>query len=198
MRLPASTVRWWLRRGGRIKRTGASLVTFDELISLLFVGELRRRNVSHRDILRAEVDLRQRTGHHLPFIHQELWVAGKDVLVPAEPDASQFIAANRGGQSTFKHWAEAERVRLSDLVERARGQLQYDNKRAIAWMPRPDIALRPGVQFGHTCVAGTRIPTNVLAGAVGAGEPPEEVAELYLITPEQVHEAVAWERGLAA
>jgi uncharacterized protein (DUF433 family) len=198
MRLPASTVRWWLRRGERIRRADRALVTFDELISLLFVAELRRRDVGHRDILRAEDDLRERTGHDLPFVYQELWVAGKDVLIPVAPDASQFIAANRGGQSTFKDWAQADRVRLPELVQRARGQVEYADKRAVAWMPEPDIAVRPGVQFGLTCIAGTRIPTNVLAGAVEAGETPDAVAQLYLIAPEQVHEAVAWERGLAA
>jgi uncharacterized protein (DUF433 family) len=198
MRLPANTVRWWITRGRRLDRPQGSLVTFDELISLLFVGELRKLRVGLADILRAEKDLRQRTGHDLPFVWQELWVAGKDVLVPVGPMATQFLAANRGGQTTFENWTKARRVQLPALVQQARGQVEYEQKRAVAWRPKPEIALRPGVQFGRTCIAGTRIPTNVVAGAVQAGEPAEEVAELYLITPEQVHEAVDWELSLAA
>ncbi len=112
-----------------------------------------------------EVDLRQRTGHTCR-IHQELWVAEKDVLVPAEPDASQSSPPTGVGNRP-----SSIGLRQSDasirLVERARGQLEYDNKRAIAWMPRPDIALAQVPVRAHLCRGHEDLDERVGGGSRG-------------------------------
>jgi uncharacterized protein (DUF433 family) len=199
LRMPPSTVRNWLTRGGRIRREPAQLLTFEELISLLFVGELRHRyKVKFKDIVRAEQDLRVRIGKEHPFAWERLWTLGKDVvvMVPGEPET--FIAASRLGQATLPNWAEPQEVAVPTLVAPLRDQVGYHEQRAAVWRPAEHVTARPAVQFGVPCVDGSRLPTRTVIRAVQAGDTPEQVAAAYGASPEGVRAAVGWELSLAA
>ena len=199
LRMPTSTVRNWLTRGGRLKREHAQLLTFEELISLLFVGELRHRhNVKFKEIIRAEQDLRARIGKEHPFAWERLWTAGGDVMVrvPGEPET--FIAASRLGQTTLPNWVEPREVAVPALVAPLRDQVGYHEERAAVWRPAPHVTARPAVQFGVPCVDGSRLPTRTVIRAVEAGDTPEEVAAAYGASPDGVRAAVGWELSLLA
>jgi uncharacterized protein (DUF433 family) len=194
--IPLSTVHRWLESRGAIE--GEELVSFDEFVSMLFVRQLRDRRVRLKDIETAEEDLRERTGHRHPFVHEALWVAGKDILVRVGPAAEAYLAANLRGQLAIPGVIEAIRVDLPRLVADVRGQLSYDQGRVAAWRPVDRIAARPGVQFGLTCIEGTRVTTRAVFEAVAAGDDPATIARLFEVTETDVNQAVEWERQLAA
>jgi uncharacterized protein (DUF433 family) len=196
--IPLSTVhRWFSDRG--FLADGASLVPFEEFISLLFVRELRLRwRVPLKQIREAEQDLRIRTGRDHPLAREELWVAGRDVLVKVPGDAEAFISANRRGQLAIPRVVEAHVVRLPDLVGAVRGKVGYEAGHASYWAPMERVIARPAVQFGQTCIDGTRTPTRIVFEAVEAGDRAETLADLFAVTPHDIHQAVEWERKLAA
>lgn len=194
--IPPTTVNRWLERRGAA--ANHELVGFDEFVTLLFVRRLRGCGVRFRDIVAAEHDLRQRTGHEHPFVHEALWVAGRDVLVRADTLDEGFMAANRHGQLAMTGVVRAQRVELPNLVIDVRGRLAYDQGRVSAWRPMERITARPGIQFGLTCIEGTRLTTGAVFEAFEAGDDPVDIARLYRVTPVDVGRAIEWERQLAA
>lgn len=193
--IPMSTVSRWL--DPRPAGTRDDLVTFDEFVTLLFVRQLRKR-VRLKDIREAEMDLRERTGHRHPFVHETLWVAGRDVMVRVTDSPDSFLSANRHGQLAIPSIVEAERVDLPRLVADVRGQLGYDDGRVSVWRPVARIAARPAVQYGLTCVDGTRLTTRTIYDVAEAGDELASIARLFEVTETDVAQAVEWERALAA
>jgi uncharacterized protein (DUF433 family) len=193
--IPMRTVSRWLdpRPDGTID----NLVTFDEFVTLLFVRQLRKR-VRLKDIREAEKDLRERTGHRHPFVHETLWVAGRDVMVRVTDSPESFLSANRRGQLAMPGIIEAERIDLPNLVADVRGQLGYDDGRVTVWRPVERIAARPAVQYGLTCVDGTRLTTRTIYDVSEAGDEPASIARLFEVTETDVAQAIEWERALAA
>jgi uncharacterized protein (DUF433 family) len=59
---------------------------------------------------------------------------------------------------------------------------------------RPHISIDPGIQFGQPCIAGTRIPTEALAGRVFAGDSVATVMYGYDLDRHQVPLA-CWYEG---
>lgn len=200
-RIPSSTARRWLEREGRGKTWRDDLVSFDDLVSLLFVHEFRRHGVKLREVMKAEADLRQRFDWGHPFVHQGLWTAGGDVLikVPAgqnhSPDA--IIAANRGGQVALTI-IQLKQVQVPELVSDIKHQLTYEDERVAAWRPAEDVEARPATQFGLTCIEGTRIPTRSIFQAISAGDSPAQLARLYGVDQDKIERAAEWERQLVA
>lgn len=193
-RIPTATVRRWLEREGRGASWRDQLVSFDELVSLLFVREFRQRGVRLREVIAAERDLRERTAWRHPFVHEGLWTAGGDVMVRI---SDQYLAANRRGQVALPI-IEAKRVQLRHLVSDVRGQLSYDAQRVAAWRPVDHVVARPATQFGLTCIEGTRVPTRSISEAVSGGDRPVELAQLYEVPETFIERAVEWELELAA
>lgn len=194
--IPLSTVHRWLAE--REAPWGGELISFDEFISMLFVRQLRDRRVRLNDIVTAEDDLRKRTGHQHPFVHEALWVAGGDVLVQVGTTPDAYLAVNLRGQLAIPGVTEAKRVQLPKLVADVRGQLSYDQGRVAAWRPIERIAARPAVQFGLTCIEGTRLTTRAVFEAAEAGDGPVTIARLFEVTETDVKQAIEWEEQLAA
>lgn len=194
--IPPSTVRRWL--GRRNPPAADDLASFDEFVSLLFVRQLRKLKVKYADIVSAEDDLRQRTGDEYPFVHEALWVAGRDVLVKVRGEAAAYLSPNRRGQLTLPELTEPQPVELPLLVSDVRGQLSYVDGRVGTWRPRDGIAAQPLIQFGLTCIEGTRLTTRTLFEASEAGDDMGTLARLYSTTESDVARALEWERQLAA
>ena len=60
------------------------------------------------------------------------------------------------------------------------------------------IEINPGLGFGKPVIAGTGISTAIIASRFNARESIAALAEEYGRTPEEIEEAVRWERSLAA
>ena len=56
----------------------------------------------------------------------------------------------------------------------------------------PRIVVDPDVRFGKPVIKGTRVPVHVLVAKVAGGMTPEDVAEEYAVTLEDVRAALAY------
>jgi uncharacterized protein (DUF433 family) len=56
------------------------------------------------------------------------------------------------------------------------------------------VSVSPKVVFGRPVVAGTRVTTAEIAGRVNAGDMVEKVAEDFDLTPQQITDAILFER----
>jgi uncharacterized protein (DUF433 family) len=83
------------------------------------------------------------------------------------------------------------------MVEPVIRPLDYgDDGMACRWRPAIGVTLEPGVQAGAPCVAGTRVPTGVIAASLRAGEPADDVAFHLDLTLDQVEAARRFEAAL--
>lgn len=62
----------------------------------------------------------------------------------------------------------------------------------------PGISIDPDIRFGKPCIAGTRIDVATVVGALGGGDPFEEVERDYVLTREQVLAALSYAAHVAA
>ena len=60
----------------------------------------------------------------------------------------------------------------------------------------PGITVDPAVVHGRPVVAGTRVPVEVVVGALAGGSTPEEVAEDYHLTSDQIRRALGYARHI--
>jgi uncharacterized protein (DUF433 family) len=56
----------------------------------------------------------------------------------------------------------------------------------------PGVTVDPAVVHGRPVIAGTRVPVEVVVGALAGGSTPEEVAEDYHLTSEQIRAALGY------
>lgn len=59
-------------------------------------------------------------------------------------------------------------------------------------MSDPVLTIDPKRQFGRVCIEGTRVPAEVVAQCVAAGDSVDETADDYGITRDQVLLACWW------
>jgi uncharacterized protein (DUF433 family) len=166
------------------------LITFEDLVSMRVIAFLRALNYSFQDIRKAEKLLRKHTGHIRPFATEPIWAEKKGALHIFAEIASILLVANKGGQLAF---IEMVRENLIDMHG-----LTFDEKGiAYSWTPRKNILLHPRVQFGRSCITGTRIPTSDIAGMVSAGDSMMFLAKSYEIPEDYIKSAIDWEKEIA-
>jgi len=54
----------------------------------------------------------------------------------------------------------------------------------------PGVVVDPGVRFGRPVIRGTRVPVHLVISKLAGGMKPEEVAEEYEITVEDIQAAL--------
>jgi uncharacterized protein (DUF433 family) len=169
--------------------------SFSDLISLFVVRELHKRGMHFADIQRAEEWLRRLWKTDRPFVSSLIQTDGRNVLIEGEaipagaggPVSGQADAADMSGQQV---WIEAIKDRLA--------QVHYDEGDGVAeyWTPAEGVIVDPRIQFGEPVLAGTRMPTRVLA-EVAEGRGLEAASRDMDVSLDAVRAAVAFERELA-
>lgn len=181
---------YWIRRGltlpDLIEIPGRDLlITFEDLISMRVIAALRAAGVSFNKIYRAEQWLRQATGHPRPFATELLWTERSDIFAEFH---ERLIAASRSGQYAMEI--------LREYLIPVHGLIFDERGIASCWEPYRGVLLHPLVQFGASCVKGTRIPTRAIWGMVKASDSIELVARSYGLEEHEVREALEWEDAL--
>jgi uncharacterized protein (DUF433 family) len=162
--------------------------SFSDLVSLFVVRELRQKGVSPQTIRAAEDYLRLKWRTDRPFAREDIKTDGVEVLCDDDPDAgpAQIEGAGLRGQQMLRHTIE-------DSLE----SVYYSDKVAAYWMPSAGVIVDPRVQFGAPVVAGTRIPTDAVAGvakALGV----ERAVRRFDISTDLVESAIQFEDEIAS
>lgn len=63
------------------------------------------------------------------------------------------------------------------------------------WLDR--ISVDPNVCHGKACIAGSRVMVSVVLDNLAAGENPQQIANAYRLTVEDVQAAIAYAAELA-
>jgi len=62
----------------------------------------------------------------------------------------------------------------------------------------PRIVVDPGVRFGKPVIQGTRVPVHLIIAKLAGGMKPEEIAEEYEITLEDIQAALRYAANVVA
>lgn len=191
MRLPPTTLRQWVTGSSRVIRLAPGrppLLSFWNLIEAYVLGGLRRRHrVPLQRVRKALRYVERELDTPRPLIEQQFMTDGLDLFVE---EYGRLINASRAGQTAMRSLLEATLER----VERdPRGVAQ----RLFPWAREPseprEVELDPRRAFGKLVVAGTGIPTAIIADRLRAGDTLAHLADDYGLTMEQVGAALRWE-----
>src|SRR5690606_21552637 len=127
-----------------------------------------------------------------PLSDVEMVTDGKHLFVER---FGRLINASRDGQVAMERMLEAHLQRIERDASGAVARL-FPFTRARPEGPR-SVVIDPAVQFGRPCLAGTGIPTAVIAQRFKAGEDIASLARDYSRNPRELEEAIRYEAELA-
>jgi len=203
LRLPPSTLHWWLEGGPRRGKTydpvlrpmptGAKAVTWGEFVEARYLREYRRNLGVQLSTLRAFIFcLREELGVPYPLAHARPW---------AGPGRHLFVSAQEAAGLPVDLWACVEPqtgvMLLTHPAESFLERVEFDDdSEGVVIRVRPagresPVVIDPEVRFGAPSVDG--IPTEALAEQVRAGDSLEIVASDFELSLEAVIAAVSYE-----
>ncbi|MFN8636575.1 MAG: DUF433 domain-containing protein [Chloroflexota bacterium] len=183
----------WVRRGllapaFRLAPEHAIVADFDDLVTGRAISLFRAAGIPLARIAEAESFFAGLYGVERPFAHRHFWMSGDDIFGTLD---GRPIAGTRGGQLAMPFMAQPRHRVETRLVFDAR------SGRPTVWTPMAGIELRPAVQAGQPCVAGTAILTTSVARHVRSGASSELVAGRLGLAETDVEAALTWECALA-
>lgn len=199
--LPPSTLRAWFagQRGFRpvIRAADAQriILSFSNLVEAYVLAAIRRKHhIGLPTIRRGLRFLTEKLGSKRPLLEQQFATKGKELYV----ELGQVINISRDGQVEM---AELISTYLERVDRDPRGVpiKLYPFMRAQPLREQPrTIVIDPQVSFGRPVIAGTGIPTAVLAEQFGAGDSVRDLAKEYGTSEEAISDAIRCEFRLKA
>jgi uncharacterized protein (DUF433 family) len=202
LRIPASTLRWWLEGRDqyapviRPEPTGAGAVTWGEFVEAGFLREYRQAR--SLQLLRPVVE-KLREGFEVPYplAHFKPFVGpGLQLTLEAQrsadlPEDLTIVYEITTGQLVLAY----EATEFLQRVDFAPSGQQWAERIYPAGRQSP-VVIDPGFSFGAPTIRG--IKTGAIAELVDAGEPPEAVADDFSLEVTEVKAAVSYEWQHAA
>jgi uncharacterized protein (DUF433 family) len=172
---------------------GERLLTFLELVELLFVKLFRAEGVPMTVIRKASDEAARLFGTRYPFAVKRFDTDGRRIFATLQDhtDDQRAVLELGKGQLVFE-----------SVVRPFFRKLEYrDGGEALRYWPldrNGRIVLDPERSFGKPIDAETGVPTKALYDAVtaGGGQSPESVAEWFGVPREAVQAAVTYESAL--
>jgi len=167
------------------------VISFHDLIELMFVRAFRSEGVSWPTIRRAADRARELTGSDHPFASQRFVTDGETIFaeIASSIDGTELLDLKRD-QMAFR------RVLLRSL----RARLDVGTSGAERWWPlgkqRP-VVIDPARQFGQPITADEGVPTAVLAKAYDTIRSVARVADWYCVSQGEVKAAIEFEQRIA-
>jgi uncharacterized protein (DUF433 family) len=164
-------------------------VSFLDLIDLHVVGRFRREGISLQTVRKVYARLKERFGSKHPFCHHGLLTDGRHIFLEGlddldAPDLEEIIS----GQKAFHE------ILLPHLK-----RIEYNPMTGLArrWNVADGVVVDPARCYGKPVLVNCNTTTHVVAEAFQAnGQDVDLVADLFATTPEDVLNAVRFERNL--
>jgi len=196
LNLAESTVRYWVTgKGGEYKPvivpasdSTPTLLSFLNLAEIHVLGTITRKHKVKLPKVRTAVDyLRKEFNSDHPLINHKLDTDGASLYIQ---HFGKLINISEHGQ-------------LAMLITTALKRIEWDDKRLpiklfpfthsnINDAPRI-IVIEPGLAFGRPVIAGTGIPTEIIAERYKAGDSVKELAADYGRQETEIEEAIRCE-----
>jgi uncharacterized protein (DUF433 family) len=196
--MPTATLRRWLLGSASVEGlltpplvrrddpelVARGLLTFLELIELLFIRRLREAGVSLAMIQRVakQAAVTLQTPH--PFAAAPFY-ADRTARLTGNGEAA-FASGNGAAPWDTVRTAFAARLDFGEAGVRRYWPLGKEHR----------VVLDPGRAFGRPTDPASGVPTRVLAGSHAAGETVEAVAQWFRVEPQVVRDAIQFEQSL--
>lgn len=208
LRIPPATLRSWVvgrsypvKSGRRFfapviipPQKHPPLLSFLNLVEAHVLDVIRRQHEVSLPKVRQAVSYLQKEFHSRhPLAEQRLETDGQDLFIEV---FNRLINISRQGQLAIRELLRAhlERIEwdLSGLAERL-----YPFTRKRGFNEPKVIVIDPRISFGRPVLAGTGIPSAVIAERYKAGESIAELAADYGRQPFEIEEAIRCELSVA-
>lgn len=204
LQLPVATVRAWalgrrypVEEGTRtapaviqIAQKKPPILSFQNLVELHILGSLRRKHrVKLREIRKAIAYVRRELGIDRPLLDQQMATDGKDLFVQR---FGQLLNVSQDGQMEMK---AVVAVYLERIVRDEAGfaKTLFPFTQAVRRDAPRSVSINSRIQFGRPCIAGTGLPTAVIASRYFGGDSIALLADDYGQTPQAIEEAIRCE-----
>jgi uncharacterized protein (DUF433 family) len=174
----------------RHERTGDDIVTWGEFSEARLLAEYRADHVPVQRMRPVVMRLREEFGQRYPLAHAT-WLRpeGRELVERVQDDLrvghGLLLVVYRNGQLV-----------LNLPAERYEQSVEFDDLDVVQrFRPDPSLPLvivDPLRQFGDPVVRS--VPTSVIAEQHRAGDAVEQIAEGYMLSTEQVEQAIEFER----
>ena len=169
------------------------LLTFTELVELLFVKQFRKAGLSMQTIRKAARAAQERFGTPYPFASRRFYTDGKHIFAS--------LGETSDGEARLEDIIRNQ-LAFDELVGPFLRKLDYqDEQIARRFWPREHkgrVVLDPRRSFGTPIDAETGVPTATLYDAVIANPDQDHttIAKWFGVPPEAVRAAVEYEESL--
>lgn len=202
----ASTIRNWARGHEHFRPVltmpdddSHDAVSFFNLIEIFVLDELRRRHRFSLQQLRRSIAYMRDTFPEAtyPLAEVDLFVSNNELF--GRYESSALINISRGGQFALEEVLRdlLQRVEKGPSGEGIIKLYPFITKQRTPDSPRV-VEVNPKVRFGRPVIAGTGVPTTVVAQRFDAGESIAKLAEEYERTPEEIEQVVRYESARRA
>jgi len=169
------------------------LLSFWNLVEAYVLASLRRgHRVPLQRVRKALRFVERELDTARPLIEQEFLTDGLDLFVEYY---GKLINASRAGQTEIRSLLEAS-------LERVERDPKGLAERLFPWARDPgeprEVEIDPRRGFGKLVIAGTGIPTAIVADRLRAGDTLAHLARDYHLKLDQVGAALRWELGAYA
>jgi len=198
LKVPKTTLRYWLTGSGKLPpiiepvESGPIRLSFLNLLECHALAAMRKiYNLRLPKVRNALRKLSKDFPRPHPLIYEVFKTDRKDLFI------------ERMGK-TINLSQPYDQLSL-DFYEMHLERVEIDPKGLFRFFPfvveprssEPKIIeINPRIGFGKPVIAGTAISTAIIASRFNARESVAELAEEYGCTPEQIEEAIRWERAL--
>jgi uncharacterized protein (DUF433 family) len=212
LKLNASTVRAWCF-GQRYKsRDGsrhiflqvitpadvrARLLSFSNLCELHVLGAITRSHrISLQKTRKALEYVRSNLDEERPLLAKDFLTNGIELFLES---AGQLVSVSSGGQTALR--GEFER-RLNRIERGPKGTpvrlFPFTRTSSSATDQPTFVVIDPHIAFGRPVIASAGVRTDVIKDRFAAGDSPQDMAEDYGVSADQILEAIRYEQQLAA
>jgi uncharacterized protein (DUF433 family) len=203
LNIPDSTVRYWVTgKGGEYAPVivpasdgTPTLLSFLNLVEIHLLGAITKKFKVKLPKVRSAVRyLLKNYGNNHPLLSEDLLTDGASLIIDK---FGEYINISKDGQREIKEFLSMalERIELdSDKIPVKLYPFTHSDYRQS---PRV-VVIQPGLAFGRPVIAGTGIPTEIIAERYKAGDSVKELSEDYGRRPEEIEEAIRCELRSAA
>ena len=207
--LPVTTLRAWSKGMNYTQKDGSkgyfkpvfslpdsdrSLLSYLNLVEAFVLSSLRRKHLIDLYKIRAAIDsLRERFNSAHPLAEHEFQTNGVDLFVE---EYGQLINVGSGGQLAMREVLEAYLTRVEHDPSGRAAKL-YPFIRLIGTDQPRNVVINPYVSFGKPVIAGTGLPTRVVAERFKAGDTIPQIAANYGRKEEEIDDALRYELRIA-
>lgn len=204
--LPTPTVRSWVAPAGKkgdssssgdtpaplVPPAGADPIalSFINLVELHVLAALRQRHKLALQRIRPAIDyIQNELGVHHPLARRELLTDGLNLFTE---HLGALLNLSDRGQIAIREIV-ASYLKRVEHDDAGLAQRFYPFSRGDGRDAPMLVVIDPLVSYGRPVVAGSGVRTAVITGRLKSGEGMADIADDYLLAPQQVEEAVRYE-----